>query len=194
MINILLKPFIQNIKSYIRDDIDFLTQLLNKIPENSLLTTFDVVNLYTNISHELGLATIAFWLDKFPFLIHKRFSKSLILEGIKIILQNTNFIFNDQYYNENKGTAMGTKFAPTNTTLVLGYLEENMYNTISSRDPELGEHIKTNWKRFLDDRFMIWFKSELDPKNFHNFLNDLHPDMKFTIESSGKQLLFLDDC
>ena len=39
---------------------------------------------------------------------------------------------------------------------------------------------------------MIWFKSEPDLKNFHNFLNDLHPDMKFTIESSEKQLPFLD--
>ena len=66
------------------------------------------------------------------------------------------------------------------------------YNTLSSRDPELGEHMKTNWKRFLDDCFMIWFKSELDLKSFHNFLNDLHPDMKFTIESSEKQLPFLD--
>ena len=38
----------------------------------------------------------------------------------------------------------------------------------------------------LDDCFMIWFKSELDLKNFHNFLNELHFDMKFTIESSEK--------
>ena len=44
---------------------------------------------------------------------------------------------------------MGTKSAPTYATLVLGYLEEKMYNTISSRDPELGEHIKTNWKKFF---------------------------------------------
>ena len=38
---------------------------------------------------------------------------------------------------------------------------------------------------------MIWFKSEPGLKLLHNFLNDLHPNMKFTIESSEKQLPFL---
>ena len=127
MTDILLKSFIQNVKICISDDISFLTRLLNKIPDNSLLATFDV-----------RLETIELWLDKFQSHTHKRFSKSFILEGTEISLQNDNFIFNDQCYNQNKGTAMGTKFAPTYATLVLYPLDEKMYDKLRSKDPELG--------------------------------------------------------
>ena len=67
------------------------------------------------------------WLTKYPELIHERFSKELILESIKIILENNNFYFNDKMYTQVRGTAMGTKFAPTYATLVLAYLEEKLY-------------------------------------------------------------------
>ena len=50
-----------------------------------------------------------------------------ILESIKIILENNNFDFNDKMYTQVRGTAMGTKFAPTYATLVLAYLEEKLY-------------------------------------------------------------------
>ena len=40
-------------------------------------------------------------------------------------------MFYNQYFLQIKGTAMGTKFAPTYATLVMGFLEENMYQTLS---------------------------------------------------------------
>ena len=47
--------------------------------------------------------------------------------GLQIILENNNFSFNKSFYNQTKGTAMGTKVAPTYATLVLGFLEEKLY-------------------------------------------------------------------
>ena len=128
LIDILLKPYIQKVKSYIRDDIDFLSHIPTTVPQGSLLVSFDVVNFYTNISHELGLRAVNFWLSKHPELIHKRFTKEFILESIKIILENNNFLFNDLMHNQIRGTAMGTKFLPTYATLVLAYLEEILYS------------------------------------------------------------------
>ena len=60
LIDILLKPYIQKVKSYIRDDIDFLSHIPTTAPQGSLLVSFDVVNLYINISHELGLRAVNF--------------------------------------------------------------------------------------------------------------------------------------
>ena len=71
LIDILLKPFIKQVKSFIRDDIDFLSYIPNTVDENAILVSFDVTSLYTNISHELGLEAIKFWLEKHPNLIHK---------------------------------------------------------------------------------------------------------------------------
>ena len=72
LIDILLNPFIEKIKKL---DIDFLKYIPENVPQNTLLVSFDVVSLYTNISHELGLKAMNNWLTKYPNLIHKRFSK-----------------------------------------------------------------------------------------------------------------------
>ena len=193
LIDILLKPFIEKVKSYVRDDIDFLKHIPENVPQNTLLVTFDVVSLYTNISHDLGLKAIDRWLTNYPELIHKRFSKEFILESIKVILENNNFYFNDIMFNQVRGTAIGTKFAPTYATLVLAYLEEMLYSqTEIEFDKELADYIKDNWKRFLDDCFILWSKGEENLKKFHSILNNLHPDLKFTIEYNDERLPFLD--
>ncbi|MCG8094140.1 MAG: hypothetical protein JAZ17_11035 [Candidatus Thiodiazotropha endolucinida] len=192
LIDILLKPFIKNVKSYIRDDIDFLSHLPRKIDKNAMLVSFDVTNLYTNISHSLGLEAIEYWLNKYPNLIHKRFSKSFILEGIKTILENNNFKFDEKYYNQIKGTAMGTKCAPTYATLVLGYLEEKLYAKMSDTNEELANFIQEEWKRFLDDCFIIWTRSDDELTQFYQTLNNLHKDINFTIEKHKNKLPFLD--
>ena len=57
----------------------------------------------------------------------KRISKEFVLEDIKVILENNTFQFNDEYYIQTKGTAMGSKFAPIYSTLVLAYLEAKLY-------------------------------------------------------------------
>ena len=193
LIDILLKPFISKIQSYVRDDIDFLKYVPKIVPHNTLLVSFDIVSLYTNISHDLGIKAINSWLTKYPELIHERFSKEFILESIKIILENNNFYFNDKMYTQVRGTAMGTKFAPTYATLVLAYLEEKLYvQTEIKYGKEFARYIKDNWKRFLDDCFILWTKGEDNLKTFHSILNELHSDLKFTIEYSNERLPFLD--
>ena len=117
-----IKPFLQHVKNYVRDDIDVLTHLPEHIIEETLLLSFDVTNLYTNISHSLGLEAVMFWQVKFSGLIHRRFNKIFILKIIKLILQNNNFKFDDAFNDQIWGTAMGTKFAPTYATLVSVFL------------------------------------------------------------------------
>ena len=129
LVDILLKPFVEKVKSFVRDDIDFLNYIPKTLPSNTLLVSFDVVNFYTNITHELGIEAIKSWLSKSPDLIHKRFSKQFVLESIKMILENNNF-FNETMYTQVRGTAMRTKFAPTFVTLVLAYLKEKLYSEI----------------------------------------------------------------
>ncbi len=54
---------------------------------------------------------------------------------------------------------MGSKFAPTYATLVVGFLEQKLYARIGSiYNDEFLSFIKTFWKRFLDDCFIFWTK------------------------------------
>ena len=72
LLDILLKPFLTKVESYLRDDIHFLNFIPKKVSEHTQLVSFDIVSLYSNIPHDLGLEAISFWLDKFPELIANR--------------------------------------------------------------------------------------------------------------------------
>lgn len=193
LLDIILKPLCKMVPSFIRDDLDFLNYIPNSVNEGTLLVSFDVTSLYTNIPHELGIEAIKYWLEKHPEVINQRFPKEFIIEGLQVILENNTFFFDKQCFLQTKGTAMGTKVAPTYATLVMGYLENKMYESLKqSFDEEFSTYIKQNWKRFLDDCFIFWTKSKEDLHKFHCEINKLNESIKFTMETDEKQLPFLD--
>jgi hypothetical protein len=149
--------------------------------------------LYSNITSTLGLRALGFWIDKHREKIDNRFTKEFLLEATELVLKNNTFNFDDQHFQQVKGTAMGTKMAPTYATLTLGYLEELMYQQINENfSEEFSENIKRHWKRYLDDCFIIWSNSDEYLATFHNILNNLDPDIHFTIEKSSTSIPFLD--
>ena len=87
---------------------------------------------------------------------------------------------------------MGTKFAPTYATLVLGYLEEKLIKRLETTDKQFSLYVREQWKRYLDDCFILWTRSVEELHHFHNILNSLHSDIKFTIELNENKLPFLD--
>ena len=96
---------------------------------NTFLVSYDVVSLYTNIPHSLGLDSLKFWLEKAPNRIPTRYPADFILSGVDLILKNNYFQFCDDLFLQKAGTAMGTKMAPTYAILVMGFLEEkNVYH------------------------------------------------------------------
>ena len=193
LIDIILKPMSKHVKSFIRDSTDFLNHPPTTVSPNSILASFDVESLYSNIPHELGLEVIEYRLNKHPEEIPNRINKDFIKRGLQFILKNNNFYFNGKYYNQVKGTAMGTKYAPTFATLVLGYLEEKLYDTIEEHyDSEFRQSFERMWCRFLDDCFIIMNEDIEDLKKLQHILNSLHPCLKFTLEYSQTNLPFLD--
>ena len=75
---------------------------------------------------------------------------------------------------------MGSKFAPIYATLVLAYLEEKMYEQSEKEfDSDFRTYLEANFKRFLDDCFLIFTRSEDQPKKFYNLLNSLYSPIKY---------------
>ena len=74
-----------------------------------------------------------------------------------MIITNNTFCFNSKHYRQTKGTAMGTKFAAVYATLVIGYLEEILYDKINVKyGIQFTNKFVKKWNRFLDDCFILW--------------------------------------
>ena len=96
----------------------------------------DVKSLYTNIPHEYGLRAISFWLDKHHATISSRFPKAFIMESVQFILMNNNFKFNDEFFLQLIGMAMGTDMAPTYATLTMNLRSTRYVRSIGEEHSE----------------------------------------------------------
>ena len=183
LIDIILKPFLIHIKSYVKDNLDFLRKCSRKNNDSTTLVTFDVKSLYTSIPHNYGLEAICFWIEKHPDSLHSRFSKGFVLESIKILLENNHCTFNDEFYRQISGTAMGTIFAPTYVTLTMGYFEFHFYNICELKlGKEFREFILENWSRFLDECQTPLDKNKVKPEQLLGTLNPVNEAVQFTME------------
>ena len=180
----LLSPFVSRLKTYVKDDRDFLSRLPRFIDYDCELLSCDIISLYTNIQHDLGIDALRYWLSKYPELIPRRFTIEFILEAAAFVLKNNNFMFDGVCRHQEIGTAMGTVFAPPYACLSIGYLEETKLEpTVLPQyfSPEDVALIMYLLLRYIDDGFTPWPK-RLNKDNFITALNSLHPQIKFTIE------------
>ena len=189
----ILRPYLGKVKSYIRDDIDFLTKIPRVAAKTRRFLTFDISSMYTNIDNDLGQEAIKYWLEKYPSSKARNIDDEFILQSLKIILEKNVFNFDGRKYLQIQGTAMGTKCAPVYATLVVAFLEVKLYQKFEARFGE--EHRKkfeNEWLRYLDDCFIYWDTTLCHEDQLHEILNDLHPSIKFTMESSPNKMNFLD--
>ena len=116
-----------------------------------------------------------------------------MIEGLEFILQNNNFLFNDEMFHQITGTAMGTIVAPTYATLVMGFLEIHLYNKIQRNfGAQIREKFEEEWNRFLDDCFIILQILIIQPEVLLNLLNSINSNIQFTMEIHCEKLPFLD--
>ena len=104
LMDILLKPYVAKVSSYIRDGIDFLSKLKRTIKNTEILVSCNITNMYTNIDNELGMLAMNYWLDRYPF--QETFAKEFVTEGVVLILENNTSTLDKQNYLKIRGTAM----------------------------------------------------------------------------------------
>ena len=111
---------------------NFETPFHKKTDPDPLMVTFDITNIYSNITCKFGKQAITFCIEKYSETLHPRFNKKFITDGIELILSNNSFQFDNINSILTQGTAMGTKMATMYSTLTLAYLEENLYEISST--------------------------------------------------------------
>ena len=85
-----LQPLAKKVESYIKDTNHFLKKLkeLGSLLKNAILCTIDVVDLYPNIPHEEGLASIRKHLNNRE---NKEVATDALVELADIVLKNNYF-------------------------------------------------------------------------------------------------------
>ena len=157
------------------------------------MVTFDVCSLNTNIPHEFGLRAIEYFVSKYRQSVNPRFTTQSVLEAASFILSNNSMTFDEMFYLQIQGAAMGTIFATTCATLSMGFHEIELYAIIRNKFTlPASNYFEQNWKRFLDDYFIFLRLSLIKPNKLLDFLNNINPAIQFTIETSDTQPPFPD--
>lgn len=81
---ITLKPLCPVVNSFIKDDFDVLSRIPKTVTNGSKLAPFYIVDLYTNIPHDLGIKAVKYWLNKSPDYVDGRLSEEFIINALKL--------------------------------------------------------------------------------------------------------------
>ncbi|KAG7467708.1 hypothetical protein JOB18_018490, partial [Solea senegalensis] len=177
-----LGPLSTTHPSYIKDTYHFLDIVRSMaVPHQAHLFTIDISNLYTNINTTLGLQVISSIFKKHP---DKDRPDSELLQLLELCLNNNDFLFNNQFYLQVHGTAMGQRFAPSYANIYMSEWEREALAKCPLQP--------TIYLRFLDDIFGIWPHDITHFPEFINILNNHHSSIKITHTLDPHTVNFLD--
>ncbi|CAJ0965859.1 unnamed protein product [Ranitomeya imitator] len=174
----ILTPLVKTTSSFLLDTNDFIQVIrsLGPISPSSLLITWDVNSLYTSIVHEKGLAATDRLLSENNMDIKIcHFCADLL----GLVLKENYFMFQDTFYAQQQGTAMGANVAPPYAVAYMASFE----NDFVYSHPLFTTHCKV-WRRYIDDIFCIW-----DGPIESLFI---WSELKFTMQHDTHRISFLD--
>jgi hypothetical protein len=178
-----LTPLANKHPSYLKDTYDFLQKVTKiPIPPNSFLVTGDITSLYTNMDLNRTLATVRLMFSQNP---DPSRPDSQLLELLSITLKQNDFTFNNKFYLQTCGIAMGKKYAPALANIFLINFDLVACKGYDGILPLL-------FFRFLDDIFFLWPGTIDQLLIFGNSLNKITPGIEVTLKFDPLCIDFLD--
>jgi len=157
---------------------------VENLPSHSRLFTCNAESMYTNINNIHGIEIIRKWLEDYSQEVPQDFPTEFLLKVLQIVMSNNIFQFDDTYWLQKCGTAMGMSCACSYATLYWAYIERKFIIPRWS-------HSLPFLRRYIDDKLGIWTGSE---ETFTAFLQDLnsYSQLKWTSSGLSSSVNFLD--
>lgn len=146
-----------------------------KIDKNEELFSLDVVSLFTNIPLDLAIESVMKrWnsIKKYTKIPKKDFEELLKF----CIMDNNFFIYDDKYYKQTFGLAMGNNLSPILAHFVLEDL-------LLECTDKINYDIKL-LRKYVDDLIILIPRDIL--MKLLKLMNDYHPRLKFTVENEDE--------
>ena len=178
-----IKQYVSTFPSYVKNTTDFICKIRSlKTDKKIILVTMDVTSLYTNIPNQEGKTAV------YRTLLEQNYDEQLTLDSLMklldCVLKMNTFEFNDEYYLQIGGTAMGSKVSVSYANIFMGYLENKLLSRAPTR-PDL-------YLRYIDDIFCVFSTSRSQVEEFIDYMNSSHTTIKFTADISEEEVVFLD--
>ena len=184
----IVSQLLQYVPAHLKNTYQFLQELATKYPNGfeagTILFSVDVVNLYGNIPTSDAIDACMNLLNQH---LDDVATFGLDSEGIRRLLEHclsNNFVrFGDKYFQQTDGIAI---VAPPLAIVFMHALE--------SRFLAAPRHQPALYLRYIDDVFGVWTHGLDALLAYLDFLNTVHPTIKFTLEHTAitGDLAFLD--
>ena len=197
----ILKVYVGHSSSFVKDSKDLTDKLQSiRLQDNEELVSFDVSALFTSIPVNQALDVINQLIIQHQtdmdfkskigqvwYEVADHLDREDVMALLKVVLNNCVFSFQNKFYKQLHGAAMGSPCSPVVANIYMEYFEKRALG------PELPMSFTINtWLRYVDDVLTIVKKGTHD--SLLNYLNSVDSNIKFTIEPPNEQgaIPFLD--
>ena len=172
----------------IRNNIEFVNRVksLRMLPQYKLMS-FDIVNLYTNVPVTQTINIVQENLERSGSLNQQEVQELIML--LRVILSQNYFTFDNRFFAQDDGLAMGSPLSGFLADLYLNHFE-NEY-VLSHKNRFYKKII--SYTRYVDDTFLVFDGTRRQAEILNKYINSIHPNIKFTLELENEHSLnFLD--
>ena len=178
-----LKPLAEQLP-HILVDTNHLLRKIDEINATNIITSdmeiihvsWDVVAMFPNIPESLGLSKCREMLDKRQTV--KGLPTECVLEALKICLNYNISNFDDEWYRQVRGAAMGPHEACFYCDIAMSYYDEIVNSDVNPCKKPLV------WWRYRDDIYDPWPHGQTELHIFTDWLNSLDESVQFTMNYS----------
>lgn len=127
-LDLFLQDHVKTLSSHLKDSDDLIRNLQEiKMKEGLNLLMLEVTALYSNISHDIGIRGVDHFLEQAPEIPSQQ--KDFLINGLRLIIEINYFKYDNKIYHQIKGTAIGTRVAPSHANLFIDLFElQNIYS------------------------------------------------------------------
>ena len=196
----MLQPLVRKIPTICKDSKEFINNIEHLYindhkRKNCTLISADITSLYPMIPTDEGIKKIEQFLNRTSskqyltqlYNIHLesdiKLIINIILKAFTIVLKNNIIEFENKFYLQVNGTAMGQSSAVVYANIFVYECEESLHDKANNS--------LLFYSRFVDDVFAVIIDKH-QSNNFIKLLNEMHPSLEFNCNSSDTTVDFLD--
>ena len=186
-----LKPRAESLPQILIDTNNLLRKIdnfnqCNTLPNVDIIhATWDVVAMFPNIPEDIGIAKCREMINKHP--IPNGLPAECVIEGLLICLHYNISQFDNMWYRQVRGAAMGPHEACFYSDIAMSHFDELAFSDSNPHRKPL------MWMRYRDDIYDPWPHGENELIKFTEWLNSLSDSIKFTLNYNiGQGIEYLD--